>query len=104
MNDLRVLLTVALPAPESVMGDDGRPTQGWSVRQDRLSPHAFRFDWIQATDSERHHGNAEERAALRADVVRAAKRTLDQCGYRARPEGTGLRISRVRMKQTESSS
>lgn len=92
MLDLHRLLTDSLPLAESEPTPTGAPSRGWTLRRDRLNPKLVRFDWIHGTDN-LHHGNTEEREALRTDVLAAAARAARSAGHRVKPDGIGLTIT-----------
>lgn len=98
MLDLHRLLTASLPVAESTPATTtGVPSRGWTLRRDRLTASLVRFDWIHGTGN-LHHGNTEDREALRADVLAAASRAAKDAGYRVKPDGIGLTIAMARTR------
>lgn len=96
MNGLFGLLFDGLPVGPSQKLSTGAASRGWTLRPDRLSPTMMRFDWIHGSNQNTalgHRGDAEERNALRDDVLAAAARIATTHGFRVKSDGIGLTIA-----------
>lgn len=96
MHDLVILTALlgdGLPVGPAHRGPGGRYSRGWLLRLDRGHPRTVRLDWVHGPTDADWRPTAEEKDALRRDVLAAAARLVSAAGYRAKPAGTGLLLT-----------
>lgn len=93
MNALLSLLTTNLFHSPSRPLTSGRRTQGWTLRENRLSASTYRLDWFHGPSPMSFDLTVEDRERQRVDVMADVTRLVASAGYRVKPVGLGLIIT-----------